>query len=192
MKVVDTIPTPKGHWTIDVYDGDPERAPLTYQEKLENRFFAQMFPDAPYPMHIGRIVSKPIDHYEGDNVITTRGKGLLLDRVFGLSSVSPLTHMGVGNSNAGAAVGDTQLLGSAPAPFLKAFDALPTRSGLVVTATTTYLTTDSGSDMNWQEIGLFNGPTNGTSTLFNRISPIGPFNKTAAVSLVPSVTITQQ
>lgn len=191
MHVYDTLPPLKGHWAFDVFEGDPERMPLTPEQERENALYAALYPESPFPLHVGAIVSRPIDHFEGVNLITTSGKELILDRLFALGAQGAVTHMGVGNSATAAAVGQTQLLGATPVPFLKAFDALPTRSALVVSATTTFATTDTGADQNWQELGLFNGATNGTSKMLNRIAPIGPFNKTAAVAIGVTVTITQ-
>lgn len=190
MHAADTLAKPLGHWKCDVFEGEVERKPLTANQIRENHAWYQAWPLAPFPLHVGEVVSTPIDSFEGDNLVTTNGKGLLLDRLFALGTPpSQITHMGVGNSATAAVVGDTQLLGATPVPDLRAFDALPTRSGLVVTAIRTYATAEG--NMNWQEIGLFNGATNGTSILFNRIAPIGAFNKTSAVSIVATVTITQ-
>ncbi len=193
MRTQEYLRVPKGHWHLRMFDGDVERRPLTPEQVRENRAWEEICAKTGQfyiPIHVGEIVSKPIDEYEGDNLVTTNGKGLLLDRLFALGTPpSQITHMGVGNSATAAVVGDTQLLGSAPVPDLRAFDALPTRAGLVVTAKRTYATAEG--NMNWQEIGLFNGATNGTSVLFNRIAPIGAFNKTSAVSIEATVTITQ-
>lgn len=196
MQVQDRVPVLRGHWAFDIFEGDPVRAPITAAQEADNevfRRFCESEGQVYLPIHVGEILSTPIDHIEGENIVTTAGKGLLLDRLFAIPGTVPaaLTHMGVGNSATAAAVGNTQLLGATPAPFLKVFDALPTRSGLVVSAVTTFATTDTGSDQNWQELGLFNGGVNGTAVLFNRIAPIGPFNKTSAVSIVVTVTITQ-
>lgn len=194
MLVKDRIPQVKGHWACEVYEGDVERRPLTTEQRRENAIWRRICKEAGWtylPIHVGEVVSKPVDRFEGDNLVTTAGKGLLLDRLFNMPATpaGALTAMGVGNSATAAAVGDTQLLGATPVPDLRLYDALPTRSGLVATAIRTYATAEG--NMNWQELGLFNGVTNGTSTLFNRISPIGPFNKTSAVSIVVTVTITQ-
>lgn len=190
MNKVDTIPPIKGHWKFDVHDGDVERAPLSPDQMRENWAFLKANPKSPFPLHAGQIVSRPIDTFEGDNLVTTVGKGQLLDRLFALGAPpTQITGIGVGNSATTAVVGDTQLLGSAPVPYLQAFDSLPTRASLVVTSVTTVAT--ANGNQNWQELGQFNGTVNGTSLLFNRIAPIGPFNKTSAVSIVVTVTITQ-
>lgn len=140
----------KGYWTLDVYKGDVQN---------EETF---------------------IERIEGENLITTVGKQMIMDRLFGLSGVGAMTRIGVGTSATAAAVGDTSLTGSA----FKAFDSTPTRSGEVVTCVATFGTSEA--NLNWQELGMDNG-----TTLLNRIAPIGAFNKTSAVSIVVTVTITQ-
>lgn len=190
MHAADVLSPPQGHFHLAVYDGDVERLPLGAEQVRENEAWYASWPDAPFPLHVGEIVSRPVDTYDGDNVVTTIGKGLLLDRLFAMAGTpAAVSAMGVGNSATAAAAADTQLLGATPAPTLLAFDALPTRSGLVVTAIRTFATGEG--NMNWQEIGLFNGTVNGTSVMFNRIAPIGAFNKTSAVSITATVTITQ-
>lgn len=186
MNVVDLpLLPPKGHLTLTIHDGDPEREPLTPEQIQENVSFAARHPEAPYPLHVGRIVAQPIDTYEFDNLVVTTGKGLLLDRTFGITATA-VTSMGVGATAAAAAVGDTQL-GSTPT--IKAFDSLPVRAGLVVTCVTTFLTSEA--NISWNELAMFNGTINGTSTMFNRVAPIGPFAKTSSVSISASVQITQ-
>lgn len=119
---------------------------------------------------------------EADNLIVTVGKQMILDRLFGLSGVGAMTRIGVGTSATAAAIGNTTLTGSA----FKIYDpgTPPVRAALVVTCITTFGTSEA--NLNWQELGMDNG-----TTLLNRIAPIGPFNKTSAVSIVCTVTITQ-
>ena len=122
--------------------------------------------------------------------ISTRGKQLALDRLFGLGSEGPLTYMGVGTDSTAYAVGQTQLNPSVSGSvFLKVYDATPIRTSLTVAAITTFATGEA--NFAWNEIGLFNGGTNGTDEMFDRIAPIGPFTKTSAVSIVATVEITQ-
>lgn len=128
----------------------------------------------------GNITNKLVEVIEGENLIVTTGKQTMLDRLFGLSAVAAVSRIGVGTSGTAAAVGDTSLTGS----FFKAFNSTPTRSSLTVTCITTFGTGDA--NLNWQELGMDNG-----TTLLNRIAPIGPFNKTSAVSIVVTVTLTQ-
>lgn len=116
------------------------------------------------------------------NLITNNGKGLTLDRLFGLNGAVNITGMAIGTSATAAAVGDTAITGA----VFKAFDATPTRAGLTVTANTTYGTAEG--NINIQEVGLL---TASGGTLFNRLAPVGPFNKTTAVSLRIQIQIAQ-
>lgn len=190
MLVKDRLPDLKGHWLCEVHEGEVERRPLTAQQHRENKIWKNICDsrgELYLPVHVGEIVSRPIDSFEGTNLVVTTGKSLLLDRLFAMGGPpTQVNSMGVGASATAAAVGDTQLNTT---PTILAFDALPTRSGLVVTAIRTFATGEG--NVNWQELGLFNGTVNGTSIMLNRIAPIGPFNKTAAVSIVVTVTITQ-
>lgn len=156
MNAQDNVPVLKGHWRLDIYEGD-EQTPETHLETIE-----------------------------GDNLVVTTGKHLYLDRLFDIGgSPAKVSAMGVGASATAAAVTDTQLNTT---PTLLAFDSAPTRSALVVTCIRTFGTSEA--NIQWQELALFNGTVNGTSVMFNRISPIGPFTKTSAVSIVVTVTIT--
>lgn len=191
MRAPDLIKPMKGYWKCEVFEGEVERRDITAEQHRENQILRVGLGHSwTAPLHVGEIVSKPIDIFEGDNLVTTGGKGLLLDRLYETAGFpAKISATGVGNSLTAAVVGDTQLLGAAPAPVLKVFDSVPTRAGLVVTSVTTFATGDG--NQNWQELGEFNGVTNGISIMLNRIAPIGPFNKTSAVSIVVTVTLTQ-
>lgn len=122
--------------------------------------------------------------------IVTNGKGLTLDRLFNLSSAVAITSMGVGTDSTAFAVGQTQLNPSVSGSvLLQNLDAGTSRASLTVTCQSTFGT--GVANFAWNEIGLFNGNTNGTSTMFDRIAPIGPFTKTSAVSIVAIMQITQ-
>jgi hypothetical protein len=185
MQAADVLPGQSGRWLLEVHDGDVERRPLTPEQVRENALFAGLYPEAPYPLHVGAIVSRPIDRFVGHNVVSTNGKGLLLDRLFGITATA-VTHMGVGATAAAAVVGDTQI-GSTPT--ILAFDALPIRASLVVSCIRTFATGEA--NISWNELAMLNGPTNGTSILLNRIAPIGPFAKTSAVSIAATCQVTQ-
>lgn len=169
MRGSDTLPPIKGHWKLEVFDGDRER-------DEESGLY---------------IITKPLEVIEGDNLVTTNGKGLLLDRLFALGTPpTQVNSMGVGTDSTAASTADTKLNPSvAGSVSLQAFDALPTRAGLVVTAVSTFAT--GTANFAWAELGMFNGTVNGTSTIFNRIAPIGPFTKSTAVSIAVTVTLTQ-
>jgi hypothetical protein len=119
--------------------------------------------------------------HEQDNLIVTTGKSLALDRTFGLSASTALVGMAVGTNATAAAVGDTAITG----PVYKAFDATPTRTGLAVTAITTYATSEANIAI--REVGLLTGSG---LVLFNRIVT-SAITKDVALSLKITVTITQ-
>lgn len=146
----------KGHWVLDVYEGDVVRDDT------------------------GAVLNKQVDRIEGDNLVTTVGKQLIMDRLFGLAAAPAMTRIGVGTSATAAAVGNTTLTGG----VFVAYDSTPTRSGLTVTCVATFGT--GSANIVWNELGMDNG-----TTLLNRIAPIGPFTKTSAVSIVVTVTFTQ-
>jgi hypothetical protein len=185
MHVAEQLVPPKAHWHLAVHGGDVVRSPLTAEQQAENHAFRLANPSAPFPLHVGKIVDRAIDTYEGDNLVVTNGKGLLLDRTFGIAATA-VTSMGVGATATAAVVGDTQISST---PTILAFDALPIRASLVVTCITTFGT--GQANISWNELGMFNGTVNGTSVMFNHIAPVGPFAKTSAVSIVVTVTITQ-
>ena len=130
----------------------------------------------------GVILNPVVWSQQRENLIVTTGKQAVLDRLFGLSAVAAVTHTGIGTSGTAAAVGNASLAGG----VFKVFDAVPVRTGLSVLAVTTYSTSEG--NINIQEAGLAIGA--GT-VLLNRLAPIGPFNKTSAVSLRIETTITQ-
>jgi hypothetical protein len=167
----DEIKTLKGHWLIQAYKGNIRR---------DER---------------GNVLNELVWEEEGDNVIATGGKDLLLDRLFALSGTpAAVADMGVGTDLTAATAAQTKLNPSvAGSVQINAFDALPTRSAETVTCVTTYPASGAAAAANfsWNELGLFNGTVNGTSTMFNRIAPIGPFTKTSAVSIAVTVTIQQ-
>lgn len=124
------------------------------------------------------------------NLITTVGKGGYLDRLAGLASVAAFTSLGVGTDSTAASAADTKLNPSvAGSAYLQAADAtFPSRSGTVLTIQTTFGT--AVANFIWNEAGYFNGTTNGTSVIFNRVI-IGPFTKSSATSIAYTSTITQ-
>jgi hypothetical protein len=156
LKFNEAIGKQIGHWKIDSYLGDIIRDLA------------------------GNVTNELVETVEGYNLITTVGKGFLMDRMSGIGGVNPLSRIGVGTGNAAAAVGNTSLTNGVFVPF----DFTPTRSGLTVVHTATFDT--NTANITWAELGMDNG-----SSLFNRIAPIGPITKTNALSLIVTVGITQ-
>lgn len=155
----DAIPSMKGHWVLKVFEGD-------------------IVKDSS-----GRILNPLVDELDGYNLVTTVGKGTILDRLYGLSSIGAVTKMGVGTSNTAAAVGDTALTAVDYGPA--AFDSTPTRSSLTVTSLQTWST--SQGNITWAELGSFTA----ANALLNRLAPIGPYTKTSANAIQVSLALTQ-
>jgi hypothetical protein len=158
MRTQDTVQPLIGDWRLTAYEGEIE----TTED--------------------GIILNPIVWQQRRRNLIVTVGKQAILDRLFGLGGLGPVTHTGIGTSGTAAAVGNTALTGG----VYKAFDATPVRTGLSVLAITTFGTGEG--NINIQEAALAIGA--GT-TLLNRLAPIGPFNKTSAVSLRIETAITQ-
>lgn len=154
----------KGHWKLEAYQGDITK------DKDGNI------------LNERAILPEWNDHtYEGDNLITTVGKQMIMQRLFGLSAVGAMTRIGVGTNAGGAVIGDTALTGG----VFVVYDSTPTGTGtLTITCVATFGT--GTANIVWAELGMDNG-----TVLLNRIAPIGPFTKTAAVSIIVTVTVTQ-
>lgn len=137
----------------------------------------------------GEIVNPLVYEETKPNLIVTSGKDLALDRLFGLSSAVAISSVGVGTDSTAASAGQTQLNPSVSGSVLvQTADAGTARSSETVTIVSTFGT--GVANFAWNECGLFNGNTNGTSKMFNRVV-IGPFTKSSAVSIVLTVQITQ-
>lgn len=156
--VLDTNKVFRGLWTATLYEGEKE------------------FNDH------GRCVSPVIFTSSRENLITTVGKQLVLDRLFGIGGAIALAGLAVGTSATAAVVGDTTITGA----VYKAFASTPTRSGLTVTATVSYTTAEANIAIN--EAGLL---TASGGVLFNRVAPFLGFTKTSATSLDITAQITQ-
>ena len=157
--LLDRLERAVGVWTATVYDGDKE------------------FNDC------GRCITPVLFEVTRTNLITTVGKQLVLDRLFGLSGAIALAGTAVGTSATAAAVGDTAITGAVYKPFA----STPTRSSLTVTAVTSYLTSEANISI--QEAGLL---TASAGVLFNRVAPFLSFVKSSAVALDITSALTQQ
>lgn len=124
------------------------------------------------------------------NLIVDVGKTSIIDRLAGLGSVAAFASIGVGTDSTAAGSSQIKLNPTvAGSVLLQTADATyPSRVGFVGTWRSTFGT--GVANFTWNEAGIFNGNTNGTSLMFNRVI-IGPFAKTASVSIVYTTTITQ-
>lgn len=165
----------RGLWTIEEFEGEFRFKHHWIVKLLGTQWYSRIF---------GRlqILNRKLSEVSGENLITTSGKGLILDRIFGLSSVTAIAGLAVGTSATAAAVGDTAITGA----VYKAFEATPTRSSLTVTGSVLYGTAEANITI--QEAGALTGSG---GTLLNRIAPIGPFTKTAATSIRVTLQLTQ-
>ena len=130
--------------------------------------------------------------WEGHNLITTNGKGLILDRLLGNAVAAP-SAMGVGSGTTAPALADTQLQGASN--FIQLFDdgtggkfASPSRSGLTNSYFVTYGTGVANFDH--RELAIFNGTVNGTSTMLNRAA-LSSYVKTSANAVAYLYQLTQ-
>jgi hypothetical protein len=175
MNLVEDLPVLKGRGRFWVYEGDIE---------WERRSDGILVRRNPLLLDSGWM----------DNGIATTGKDMLLNRLFATTVVNAMDstngNVGVGTDSTAFAAAQTKLNPSVSGTvLLQTMDAtFPSRVAEVVTTQSTFGT--GVANFSWNECGLFNGPTNGTSTMFDRIV-IGPFSKTAAVSIVLQITITQ-
>lgn len=158
--VVEKVETLIGVWTATAYDGEKE------------------FNDH------GRCITPVLFSHTQRNLITTVGKGLILDRIFGLSSVIALAGTVLGTNSTAAAVGDTSA--TFTGPVYKAFASTPTRASLTVTALTSFLTSEANIAI--AEVGL---ETASVGVLLNRVAPFLSFTKTSAVALDITTSLTQ-
>lgn len=168
MRSADTLLAPVGRHQFTVYEGDVE-----YVETDEGL----LVPANPVVFESGVV----------KNLIVTAGKNLLLDRLFNLAAAVAITSVGVGDSATAAVVGQTGLIGTTNV-LLQTADAGTARASQTVTIKSTFGT--GVANFTWNEAGLFNGNTNNTSTMFNRVV-IGPFTKSSAVSIIYTATVTQ-
>lgn len=177
----------------EVYEGDIRRKPLFWKQRWHNLkahfrfYFTGKLPEI---YHRGEILNRKIKTLYGENTVVTLGKQIMLDRLYALNGPpAALADTGVGTENTASGVGDTKLnpAGGGTVLFL-AYDALPTRLAQTVTSQTTFGT--AVANFIWAECGMANSTVNDGTHLFNRVAPIGPFTKTAAVSIIVIFAVT--
>lgn len=165
----------RGFWKIEAYAGEFRFKNHWLIKLIGTRLYTKLFGQV-------QILNAKVDEVCGENLITTNGKGLILDRIFGLGGVAAIGGLAIGTSATAAAVGNTAITGE----VFKVFESTPTRSGLTVTASVLYGTGEG--NINIQEAGAL---TAAGGVLLNRIAPIGPFNKTSATSIRVTLQLTQ-
>jgi len=125
------------------------------------------------------------------NLMVNNGKNLLLDRLFGFSGPpGAISALGIGTDTTAVSATQTQLNPSVSGSvYLQALDGGASRSGQVASYQMTVATGNGNFAIG--EGAAFNGTTNGTSTMLNRllISPVT--TKTSAQTLIYACTLTQ-
>jgi hypothetical protein len=128
------------------------------------------------------------------NTIANTGKTAYLQRLAAVGGPpAAFTTLAVGTDSTASAATQVQLNPSAAGTtyFQAADGGFPTVAAGPPPVLTNQITVATGSaNFAWNEAGSFNGTVNGTSVMFNRVV-IGPFTKSASVSIVYIASITQ-
>lgn len=148
---------------------------------------------------------KCIDGWESRNLVVDDGKSVILGQLFGqnvsglvngntFTYAAPMNSLGVGTDATAAAVTQFQLnpsvAGSTSLIAITSY-AITAASGSGPATAVVSATWGTGvANFSWNEWGIFNGTTNGTSVMFDR-AVITPYNKTTAVAIQLTVTVTQ-
>lgn len=146
-----------------------------------------------------------IDGWETSNLIVDDGKSVMLGQLFGQNVTglvngnsftysAPMNSLGVGTDSTAAATTQFKLnpsvAGSTSLLAIASYTMTASSGSGASTALVTATWGTGTANFSWNEWGIFNGTTNGTSIMFDR-SVFGAFNKTSAVSIQLSVTISQ-
>jgi hypothetical protein len=159
IDLTELLAPPVGVWTATLYDGD----------KVYNDH--------------GRCLTPVLWSLSKTNLITTIGKGQILDRLLPVASVPlQLNGLAVGTSATAAAVGDSAITGA----VYKAWAATPVRAALVATGTVSYTTAEANI-----AIAEAGGLSAAAGLLFNRVAPFLSFTKTASFALDLTLSLTQ-
>ena len=126
--------------------------------------------------------------YEGENILVNAGIQLMLDKLIGAAGTvfdNANAHIGIGDSNAAPAAGQTDLQ-AASNKVRKAMDATyPQRSGQTMTWRCTFATSEGNFSI--QEAAVFNAAAAGA--MLNRLlAALG--TKTSATTLQVTATLT--
>jgi hypothetical protein len=113
---------------------------------------------------------------EVHNTIVDDGRQLAAQRLVGLATAAPISHLAVGTGNAPPAAGDTQL-----ATEITTIDRAPidttALSGSIGFRIRAQVSSAAAAQIN--EAGLFTAPAHGAGTMYNRVVfpsplPVGP------------------
>ncbi len=128
----------------------------------------------------------------GGNILVTVGIDLLLDLFIGAGGTvfsNANAYLGVGDSSASAAVGQTPLQGSTNRLRKAMNGSYPSVTSPVITFQSTF---GSGEgNWTWNEVGTFNSAANDSGTMFNRkVQALGTKSSGATWTLTEDITFT--
>jgi len=136
---------------------------------------------------------EPVHRAESYNTLVDVGRALWCDLLIGAGGqafTNAVSALGVGDSNAAYAAGQTNLQGAVVTTdrIRKAMDvSFPSRAANVITWRATFATTEA--NFTWNEWAIFNNVADGAGTMLNRaVANLG--TKTNAVSWQLTVTTT--
>ena len=135
------------------------------------------------PSLTGRVAVSVVDRQgairtriQVDNEIVDGGRQLAAQRLIGLGTAAPISHLAVGTGNAAPANGDTQL-----ATEIATIDRAPidttALAGSIGFRVRAQVSSAAAAQIN--EAGLFTDPAHGAGTMYNRVVfpsplPVGP------------------
>jgi len=158
-----------------------ERATLSDPLSIKSHYLVQLKdPDT------GKI----LEEREGKNLVVTRGKELMANRLAGLNTGTylPIGYVGIGLSNTAPSASDTDLLSPVDRKGMDSgFPAWTPGTGKVAFQSTWAETEPAGQPYQIYEIGLFDSLSAGN--MLNRIVLAAPITKTDAMELSVKITI---
>jgi len=143
---------------------------------------------------LARFGIQPLLEKLGFNTLVNGGTAIMLDGLIGAGITAynnANAALGVGDSSAAFALGQTNLQGAVNVTdrIRKAMDAtFPSRAANVVTFRSTFATGDA--NFQWNEWAIFNAVADGSGTMLNR-SVVNLGTKTSAASWQLTSTLTQ-
>jgi hypothetical protein len=129
-----------------------------------------------------------LDDFEFPNLVVNVGGALMLDLLVaagGTAFNNANAYIGIGDSSAATAVGQTDLQAASNKTRVAMDATFPNRSGQVMTFKSTFGT--GVANYAWNEIGLFNASSVGS--MFSRALIASPFTKTSGLSIVATYTL---
>jgi hypothetical protein len=135
------------------------------------------------PALAGRVTVSVVDtsgaltaRVSADNAIVNAGRTLAAQRLVGLGTAAPISHLAVGTGTTAATPADTALVAESATIDRAPIDSTPL-SGSIGFRVRAQVSSAANAQIN--EAGLFTAPAHGAGTMYNRVVfpsplPIGP------------------